>query len=61
MINTSWTCDDCQNNLVSCLICKEKGLYFGAEYKKNKKGKGKKDNEDKETEEQANKNNKRKN
>jgi chromodomain-helicase-DNA-binding protein 7 len=45
-LNTSWTCDDCSNNLVACLICKNKGLYYGAEYKKNKKGKSKKDEED---------------
>ncbi len=61
MMNTSWTCEDCQNNLVSCLVCKKKGLYYGAEYKKNKKSKAKKDNEEKETDEIAGKNFKRKN
>ena len=45
IINTSWTCDDCSNNLVACLVCKTKGLYYGAEYKKNKKGKSKKETE----------------
>ena len=45
-LNTSWTCDDCSNNFVACLICKNKGLYYGAEYKKNKKGKSKKDEDD---------------
>jgi hypothetical protein len=42
IINTNWTCSDCSSNLVACLICKNKGLYYGAEYKKSKKGKGKK-------------------
>ena len=43
--NTSWSCEDCKSNLVACLICKNKGLYYGAEYKKNKKGKSKKEDE----------------
>ena len=30
IINTSWTCSDCSDNLVACLICKNKGLYYGA-------------------------------
>ena len=42
IINTNWTCEDCAGNLVTCLICKNKGFYYGAEYKKNKKGKSKK-------------------
>lgn len=49
MLNTSWTCEDCSNNMVACLICKMKGLYYGAQYKKNKKGKLKKEGEDEQT------------
>jgi hypothetical protein len=37
----NFTCNDCKSNIVQCLICKGKGNYYGAEYKKNKKGKGK--------------------
>lgn len=43
IMNTNWVCADCGSNRVACLICKAKGLYYGAEYKKNKKGKGKKE------------------
>ena len=46
IINTTWTCSDCNSNLAACLICKNKGLYYGAEYKKNKKSKSKKETEE---------------
>lgn len=45
LISTTYICTDCSSNLVSCLICSKKGLYYGAEYKKSKKNKGKKDEE----------------
>ena len=57
IINTNWTCSDCSSNTVACLICKNKGSYFGAEYKKNKKGKSKKEDDL----EDNNKNSKRRN
>ncbi len=37
----SFLCSDCKSNIVTCLICKGKGSYYGAEYKKNKKSKAK--------------------
>jgi hypothetical protein len=41
MADMNYTCNDCKTNIVQCLICKGKGNYYGAEYKKNKKGKAK--------------------
>jgi len=43
MADMSFLCQECKSNVVQCLICKGKGNYYGAEYKKNKKGKGKGD------------------
>lgn len=48
-MNTSWSCVDCDANQVTCAICKLKGAYFGAEYKKSKKNK-KKDGDKKDIE-----------
>jgi hypothetical protein len=41
LADLSFLCQDCKSNVVQCLICKGKGNYYGAEYKKNKKGKTK--------------------
>ena len=42
----TYLCQDCKSNVVQCLICKGKGNYYGAEYKKNKKDNTKNENHD---------------
>lgn len=43
MINVSYVCKDCQNDLAICFICKKKGKYYGSDTRSRKR-KAKKDN-----------------